>query len=382
MELKGRCIVIVANSCWNIYKFRLNLIERLLRSDNIIVVLAPLDEYISYKEKFPAVRHIAIKNLDRKAMNPLRDILLTFELSRIYKILKPDLIIHYTHKPNIYGGLAAFMTGKKSIAVITGLGYAFIRGGWIAGMARQLYRLSNRFHSRVIFENKDDMTLFVDKSLSRPDQSVSIKGCGVDTFYYSPIPEEKRKEHNSSMRFTFIGRLLYDKGIVEYVNAARLIKEKYPEIQFDVIGELDNANPSMIRKKILLEWIEEKLIRYHGFVEDPRPHIASSDCVVLPSYREGMPRVIMEAMSMAKPVISTLTPGCRETIDDGLNGFLVEAGDYRQLSDAMIRMSEMHPEEREKMGFAGRQKALEEFNSEKIANELFEIISQSYFCAK
>jgi len=176
--------------------------------------------------------------------------------------------------------------------------------------------------------------------------------------------------------FTFIGRLLYDKGIVEFIEAAKKMKQAYPKTEFWVVGELDQENPSMLNKSKLLEWINKEYIVYHGFQKDVRPLIAKSDCVVLPSYREGMPRIILEGMSMAKPVITTKTAGCRQTVVDGENGFLVNTHDAEDLKLKMEVFYHKSHDERHQMGSKGRALVMEKFNSQKISNDLYEILSQ------
>jgi glycosyltransferase involved in cell wall biosynthesis len=350
-----------------------------LDEDNEVYVIAPLDEYISYKERYPKVKHIPLKRLSRKNTNPLKDISLIFELAKIYKRLKPDVVLHYTHKANIYGGMAAKISGVKSIAVVTGLGYAFLRKGWISRVTQGLYALVKNTHRKIIFENEDDRDLFVANNLADKEKAIAIKGCGVDTAIYLPSPNNTDEEKTV---FTFIGRLLNDKGIREFVKAAELIKGEFSKLEFWVVGELDSGNPSMIKKSVLLEWIEKGHIIYYGFLKDVRPIIAQSDCIVLPSYREGMPRIILEGMSMSKPVITSNVAGCRETVDEGINGFLVEVQNVDSLAEGIKKFLRLSEEEKRIMGEKGRDKALREFNSEKISIELYEIISQVYFCAK
>ena len=371
--MENRRIAIVANSTWNIYNFRLNIIKKLIDKGNTVIVIAPLDEYISYKERFPSVKHISLKSLSRKNTNPLLDFKVFLELRTIYKRLKPDLVIHYTHKPNIYGGLAAKLTGLKSVAVVTGLGYAFIRKGFVNLLTRMLYKLSRSSHELIIFENDDDLNLFVDKGLANKKQVKMISGCGVDTAIYLPNPNGVIHD---KLVFTFIGRLLYDKGISEFVKAASMVIKEFPETEFWVAGELDEGNPSMISKQELLDWIDADQIKYLGFLKDIRPIISKSDCIVLPSYREGMSRVILEAMSMSKPVICTNVAGCRQAVEDGSNGILVEPRDELSLKEGIVKFINLNEEKREAMGRNGREKAIEQFNSEKISQELYEILSQ------
>jgi len=365
-------IAIVANSTWNIYNFRLNLIKVLLDEGWQVIVIAPLDEYIQYKEKFPKVKHVQLRHLHRISKNPFKELRLVLELRIIYKKLKPDLILHYTHKPNIFGGIAAKLNNIKSIAVITGLGYAFINNGISKSITTFLYRLVCPFHAKVIFENDDDLEYFKSCKLINKEQGVAVNGCGVDSAVYVPYPNGQVKQ---KMIFTFIGRLLYDKGIREFAEAAKIILKSYNNAEFWVVGELDSSNPSTVKKKELLEWIDDKTIVYHGFQEDIRPLVAMSDCIVLPSYREGMPRTLLEGMSMAKPIITTNTPGCRQTINEGVNGFLVNVKDVDDLVRAIEKLITLGHDKAHDMGEAGRKMVLEKFNSEKIAKELFDIVS-------
>jgi len=237
-----------------------------------------------------------------------------------------------------------------------------------------LYRLVGFFHKYLIFENEDDKSMFVDENIVSGSKAIAVNGCGVDTAIYLPYPNGKPKV---KIIFTFIGRLLYDKGIVEFIEAAKLIKKQYEEVEFWIVGELDSDNPSTVLKQDLLSWIDEEVIVYHGFLRDVRPIIAKTDCIVLPSYREGMPRIVLEGMSMARPIITTDTAGCRQTILPGVNGFLVGVGDVFQLYEAMANFLSLTSEEQHEMGERGREMAIENFNSEKIASELYDIINQT-----
>lgn len=322
-------------------------------------------------EKYPEVQHIALRALRRNSKNPILDLALIEEFRRKFKRLKPDLIINYTHKPNIYGGLAAKILGIPSIAMVTGLGYAFINKGLINKVTRFLYRLSSRYHKKFIFENIDDRKLFENSGLIRKGQGVSVKGCGVNIDYFQPCENGISSEKTI---FAFIGRLLYDKGIVEYVKAAESIKKIFPDTEFWVVGELDISNPSTVKEEDLLSWIENKIIIYHGFVRDVRPFIRKSHCVVLPSYREAIPRTITEAMAMAKPVITSQTAGCWESVDEGVNGYLAEIKSADALVSSLKTFMSLSPEQKKEMGQAGRRKAEREFDDRKIASDIYDII--------
>jgi glycosyltransferase involved in cell wall biosynthesis len=368
---KKQTIALVANSTWNIYNFRLNLIDKFLAEGMDVVVIAPVDEYLTYKEQYPTVRHYGLRMMDRDSTNPIKDILLLLELVRKYKKIKPDIILHFTNKPNIYGGIAAKIVGIKSIAVVTGLGYAFINKGLVRAMMTWLYRISGGFHQKFIFENIEDRELFAELGIVSGDRAVSVKGCGVDTTWYHPYPNGQVKDKTI---FTFIGRLLYDKGIREFVEAARQIKTNLQDVAFWVVGELDAENPATIDKDDLIKWVEEDIIYYHGFVKDVRPIIGESDCIVLPSYREGLPRIIIEGMAMSKPVITTHVAGCEETVDQGINGFLVPMKDVSGLVTSMKEFISLSSENKHIMGQNGRRKVIKEFDDKKIAQHIFDLI--------
>jgi len=362
-------IALVANSTWNIYNFRLNVIDKLLSEGHEVIVIAPIDEYVEYKEKYPKVKHISLRTLDRDSTNPLKDILLTLELIRKYRIVKPNLILHYTNKPNIFGGFAAYWSGIKSIAMVTGLGYAFIHKGWIQNITTTLYKWTSKFHEKFIFENIEDRELFEKLEIIDTQKGKSIKGCGVNTEYFKP--QQNGILPHDGLIFTFIGRLLYDKGIKEFVSAAKRVKDAYPTTKFWIVGELDEENPATVNKDDLVEWVENDIVYYHGFKRDVRPFIAKSDCIVLPSYREAIPRTITEGMSMAKPVITTDTAGCREAVDIGKNGYLAKVQDVDSLVEVIKKFIALSEEERKQMGLAGREKAMREFDDKKIANHIY-----------
>ena len=369
---KSKKIILVANSTWNIYNFRLNIIRKLTSQGHQLVVIAPIDEYLEYKENFPEVKHVPLKTMGRDSTNPFRDLLLLAELYRKYKWLQPDLILHYTNKPNIYGGLAASFLKIPSVAFVTGLGYSFIHKGFLNFIVRKLYQISGKKHKKIIFENEDDLSLFVKDNIVKEENAISVKGCGVDTSYYIPFPNGHVKDQ---ITFTFIGRLLYDKGIIEFIDAAKKTKAKYPNSKFEIIGEFDKDNPSNIDREYLSNWVDIGIIDYRGFVKDIRPLLEKSDCVVLPSYREGMPRTILEGMSMGKAIITSDVPGCRETVVENQNGYIVPVKNSNALADAFEKLINLSYEERKKMGQAGRKMAEEIFDDKLIADHISAILN-------
>lgn len=365
---KSRRVIIVANTTWNIYNFRLNIIRKLLSEGHEVIVMAPVDKFIFYTESLSEVHHIPVHHLYRDSINPVRDLRLLFELFNAFRKLKPDLILNYTVKPNIWGGFAAKLLGIPSIAVVTGLGYSLIHEGWINMVTRMLYKFSLPSNRKVIFENEDDKLLFEKEGLVSPSRSLSIKGCGVDTTIFSPNGDGRS---DGVITFTFIGRLLYDKGVREFIDAARIVRDQRKDIQFWLVGEIDKENPSSISNEDLMKWIRDPNVHYHGATENVRKFIEKSDCIILPSYREGMPRVIMEAMSMERAVITTNTAGCRETVDEFVNGYLVPVRNAQALAKAMLDFIDLGKDAQVNMGKSGRIKVLKEFDDRIIADELY-----------
>ncbi|NJN33880.1 MAG: glycosyltransferase family 4 protein [Saprospiraceae bacterium] len=243
-------------------------------------------------------------------------------------------------------------------------------------MSIRLYKIAFAKAHTVVFENIDDRLLFNTLGIVEATKSFSVKGCGIDTTHFQPLPNWFKKEQNALV-FTFLGRFLYDKGIVEFVEAARIVKKKYPQILFWLVGEIDNENPSAIKNTLLHEWLVQGIIENKGFVDDVRPLIAASDCIVCPSYREAIPRVLQEGMAMAKPIITTDVAGCREAVEGGKNGFLVPVQSAEKLAQAMVQLIEMPETKRLEMGKNGQQKVIDEFDQNFIAADILKIIEKA-----
>ena len=369
---KNTTIALVANSTWNFFNFRMNIVKAIIDRGYDVVLISPKDEYLEpLLEKFD-VQHISLVNLRRKGTNPVREFLLINEFKKIYKKINPDLVIHFTIKPNIYGNYVAKKLGIKSICVVTGLGYVFLHETYFSRIAKLLYKYSFTTSDLVVFENKDDKDLFIEQGLIAADKASYVKGCGVNLDYYKPLLDS-RKNNNKTI-FTFIGRLMYDKGIVEFINAAEELKSSYKNVEFWLVGEIDDGNPASINNQQLIDWVESGIVKYFGQIKDIRPLIQKSDCVVLPSYREGMSRLLTEAIAMEKPVISSDTPGCKDIVDDGENGFLVPIKNSEALLEAFVKFLDLDEPERQSMGKKGRLKAINEFDDQVIANQFLSFI--------
>jgi len=337
--------------------------------------VAPYDEFSeNLKKEF---KYYEIKNLDRKGTNPLKDLKLLMEYTRIYRKIKPDLVINFTIKPNIYSSIACGFLGIKCVSVITGLGYVYVRGGVLEILTNLLYKVALSFNKKVIFQNKEDENTFITKGIISPNKSVLIKGSGIDTSYFSPDFCKNINKDKDKFIFLMVSRLLWDKGVGEYVEAGKRIKEKYPFVELWLLGALDKGNPSAIPEENLREW--ESIIKYLGETKDVRPFICQADCVVLPSYyREGLPRTLLEAMAMEKPIITTDAPGCREVIRDGVNGFMVKPRDVESLYEAMEKMIKLPEEKRQEFGKKGRELALQEFDEKIIIKRYMQIIEDIF----
>jgi glycosyltransferase involved in cell wall biosynthesis len=361
-------IVVVGSYANSLIAFRGPLLRRLVAEGHQVIACAPSasDDIIETLETMGVVyRDVPF---DRAGMRPDRDFRVLRALIALFRELKPDVVLSYTIKPVIYGMLAAGLAGVPGrFAMITGLGYTFIGStvkARLVGLAtRQLYRLSLRRAKRVFFQNPDDQALFERYRLTRgPEQTAIINGSGVDLELFRPAP---LPDDGSS--FLLIARLLTDKGIREYVDAARQVRARYPGATFHLVGWLDEGNPAGISKAELDGWVAEGVVHYHGKLDDVRPMIAATSVYVLPSYREGPPRTVLEAMAMGRPVVTTDAPGCRETVEHGENGFLVPVRDADRLAEAMTRFVE-EPALIETMGRRSRQIAERKYDVYEVNN--------------
>lgn len=308
--------------------------------------------------------------LERTGLNPLADLRTAFILWRIFRYKRPKAVLTWQAKPNIYGVLAAAAAGVPvRAAVVEGLGYAFTPGEkhpkkWLIRSAmRFLYRLSFSFAQRVFFLNPDDLKEFVEMGLVHPEKAVVLGGIGVPLEEWPPAPP-----HLQPPTFTLIARLLREKGVQEFAEAARKVKRRYPETRFLLIGPLD-SNPGAIRKEEVQEWITQGILEWIPWTEDVRPYLRETSVYVLPSYREGVPRSTQEAMAMARPVITTDVPGCRETVVQGVNGFLVPPKDSEALAEAIERFLQ-EPDLIPRMGIQSRILAETRFDAMKFSRRL------------
>lgn len=373
-------VVLIGTIASSFYSFRKDLILSLIENGHI--VYAFISEYkdeddLKKVEKLGATS--ITYELNRGGLNPLSDIVATYKLSKKIRDIKPDLVFSYFSKPVIFGTIAAKLAKvPKVIGMLEGLGYTFTEQP--EGLSKKtqlikkvqvlLYRFALPQLDKLIFLNPDDPKDLINEYAINVRKVEVLGGIGLNLkdYPFQPIPSIQQP-----INFLFIGRLLKEKGIHEFLSAAKIVKEKYPEIQFTVLGAIDPHNLGALTQSELDELITSNIILYPGHVNNVKDWIANSHVFVLPSYREGVPRSTQEAMAIGRPIITTDVPGCRETVQNGVNGFLVPKWNPEALAEKMIYFIE-HPEQIEKMGNESYKIAQVKFDAEKVNQRLMNIL--------
>lgn len=367
-------IFLNSNMVWTISQFRLGLIRELIGAGYEVVCAADTDSFSALSETkliAAGARFIRLP-VSRKGVNPFADLHYLYRLHRVLKKERPDMIINYTVKPIVYGSIAARLLHIPSFAVTTGLGFVFTRNNLLTRFIKLLYRLSLRYPARVFFLNQDDLDDLARAGLISREKAFILPGEGIDTAYYHPI---SKFDPSEPFTFLLIARLLKEKGVVEYIRAARMLKASHGDaVECWLIGHVDDDNPGGISREQLNRWVGEGMVTYLGTSDDVRPYIADADCVVLPSYRIGVPRTLMEAAAMAKPIVATNCIGCREVVDNGKNGYLCKPRDVNDLYNKMVDMLTLSDQERALMGTCGREKMLTQFDEKIVINQYFKEI--------
>ncbi|WP_235299307.1 glycosyltransferase family 4 protein [Portibacter marinus] len=366
-----RKIILVSNTSWSLYNFRLGLIRALTRKGFDITVVAPRDRFTSKLiSEGITYREIFIKNY---SINPIDDLKIIFQLSKIYRTIRPQLIFHYTIKPNIYGSIAAFWHRIPSISITTGLGHLFeFKNFMIRWITVFLYRFAAYVSKELWFLNENDRDVFVYKRIVRSKKARVLKSEGINTEWFSP---KKNKSFQGVQRFLFAGRLIWDKGIREFVEAAKIVRSRHPRTRFEMIGFIDSSNPKAVSYDEIAEWQKQKIIRYLGETSDIRPVLQRASCLVFPSfYREGISRILMEAAAMETPIITTDNVGCRDLVDDGVNGFITKPKSVEDLVHKIELFLALSEEDKIVMGKLGRKKMIRQYDESLIINEYMEVI--------
>lgn len=354
--MKNKKILILANLDVGLYKFRKALIKELLDQGNEVYISLPKGMLVEKMEEMGC--HFIETPVDRRGINPATDFKLMLRYFKMIGKVKPDLVITYTIKPNIYGGIVARFKKVPYAINITGLGTAFQNDNMIKKLVVFLYKLACKKAKVIFFENAENKNVFLENQIIKESKACLLPGAGIDLKEYpmTPYPEESR-----NIRFLFIGRVMKEKGVEELFKAAKNIKKIYPEASFDIVGPMEDDYKDRIHSLV-----RNGIIYYYGFQEDVKPFIKKCDCFVLPSYHEGMANTLLECGAMGRPLITSRIHGCMEAVREGENGYLVDVKDARGLEDKIKDFIELSYEEKKKMGEMSRKVMVEGFDKKDV----------------
>ena len=402
MENKNITISLFSNTAWSIFNFRRGLIAAMQASGYTVSVVAPPDNvYVPLLEAMGCT--VTQIPMDNMGVSVWRDGLLWLRYLRYLLTARPQVVILFTIKPVIYGATVSRFLRIKSICVITGLGTAFIQDSWLKRFVSFLYKIALKFPDRIFFLNKEDLELFLSSDLLNnalllPGEGVDLKefsdiniipndiakyqlaevlpGSGINLNYFFEKFDPSLTKNSSELVFLLIARMIRDKGIVEFVNAAKLLKINYPSVRFQLLGFVGVKNKSAISQDEIDEWVYSGAVEYLGVAQDVRPFLNNADCIVLPSYREGVPRTLLEAAAMSKPIVTTDVPGCRDVVEDNVNGFLCQPHDSKDLANKMELMINLSPSRRKEMGENGREKMVREFDEHIVIDKYLTALTE------
>lgn len=355
-------ILILANDDIGLYKFRKALITKLIQLGKQVYISLPKGMRVKNLEEM-GCKYIETP-IERRGINPVTDFKLMCHYFKIIKRVKPDLVITYTIKPNIYGGIISRLNKVTYAINITGLGTAFQNENMIKKLVIFLYKISCKKARTVFFENEGNEQVFLKNKIIKEAQTCLLPGAGIDLNEYTmtSYPEESR-----NIRFLFIGRVMKEKGVEELFKVATNIKKAYPEASFDIVGPMEDDYKERIQSLV-----RNGIIYYYGYQEDVKPFIKKCDCFVLPSYHEGMANTLLECGAMGRPMITSRIHGCMEAVRDGENGYLVDVKDVKGLEEKMMEFIELSYEEKKQMGEKSREVIEERFDKEKVVEMTLE----------
>lgn len=360
-------ILVITNHSYMLYRFRKDLIRHLQRQHEVVLSMP----FVGHEDDFMAMGLRCIETeVDRRGLNPAKDLKLFAAYRRMLRQEKPDLVITYSIKPNIYGGLACSLAKVPYCVNVQGLGTAFQKPG-LAQFVTVLYRTALRKADTVFFENEGGAEEFIKRRII-PEQKVTVlSGAGVNLQDYALMPYP---EHEDAVHFLYLGRIMREKGVCELFQAiCRLYDETGGKVVLDLVGFFDDQFDEEYKAQVE-QLVERGIAVFHGFQTDPRPYYEQTDCVVLPSYHEGMSNVLLEGAACGRPLITSDIYGCREAVDDGVSGFLCQAQDSESLYRQMLRMARLSRDERQAMGAAGRAKMEQEFEKHMVVHKTINAI--------
>ncbi|MCW1401492.1 glycosyltransferase family 4 protein [Novosphingobium sp. MW5] len=365
-------IAVCANQAWNLVNFRAGLIRALIARGFRVVAIAPPDAEMERRlaDMGCAFEPVAI---DSAGLSPLRDFATFLAFRRAIARHRPAAWLSWTIKPNVYGSLAARLAGVPAFPNVSGLGTAFIRKNLLTQIVTRLYTAGFARAHRVFFQNSDDRDLFVSLGMVRAEQAALLPGSGIDAAHWAPANDQRPGPNH----FLMIARVVADKGVREYAEAAKRVRVRFPKARFALMGPLDVANRTAIPREEVMGWQEEGAIEYMAPSDDVRSAVNAADWIVLPSYREGLSRVLLEAAAMARPIVTTDVPGCRDVVSNGVNGFLCEARDAASLAAALERAAACDDAQWRAMGQAGRARVQAEFSQERVTGLYLEALESA-----
>lgn len=363
-------ITLSSNTSWYLYNFRASTIRALVAEGYRVVCLSPRDNYSARLGELGAEWRAL--PMDNAGTNPLRDLALVGQFWRCYRQLRPRVAFHFTIKNNVYGTWAARALGIRVVNNVSGLGTAFIRSGLVPAVVRLLYRLSQPLAHRVFCQNTEDFSLLQQRRLVPGQRLELLPGSGVDLRRFHPAL--RRTAHTGALRLLYAGRMLADKGLLELIEAIRAVNADGVRCELSLCGFAGVANVSAFDEATLQAWSRSPGVRWLGPSDDMPSIYARADAVVLPSYREGMPRSLLEAGAMGLPVIATDVPGCRHIVTHGVNGLLCEVRSAESLRGAIERLLAMTPAERAHMGAAGRARVEADFDEQRVVDAALAVV--------
>ena len=368
--MDSKQVLICSNYAWTIFNFRMNLIRRLKKEGFKVIVLTQFDGYENHIKK--EVNKIEPLFISRKGINPFVDVITFFNFVKIFLLYRPSTVLLFTIKPVIYGSLAARLTKTSSISMITGLGTAFIKNSWLTKFIKYLYRIALKSSKTIFFQNPDDKEVFVKNNLVKSKFCKITPGSGIDLakFQQTALPEK------DNLIFLFVGRILGDKGVREFIDAAETVKAKYPSVRFQLLGPIESQNRTAIPFQEIKQWQDKEVIEYLGKTDDVSYFINQALCIVLPSYREGTSRALLEAAAVGRPLIASDVPGCREIVNDGESGFLCKVKDSNDLAFKIEKMIRLSHESRVIMGNKSRLKVQKEYSEEIVLNYFIDAVTK------
>ncbi|MDX5476037.1 MAG: glycosyltransferase family 4 protein [Bacillaceae bacterium] len=355
----------LANFGMGLFKFRKELLEELIRQGHEVYVSLPNDDYV------PKLKELGCKyiesSVDRRGTNPINDIKLLYQYIKIIKRIKPDVVLTYTVKPNIYGGIACGITKTPYLTNVTGLGTAIENTGIIQKITLKLYRLGLRSSSCVFFQNEYNRSFFVKKNITKSNMRL-IPGSGVNLEHHN---YEDYPSTDKEIRFLFIGRIMKAKGIEELFQASKKIKVIYPNVEFHLVGGTEEDYTKQLAK---LEQLG--VIKYHGQQSDVHSFIKVSHCTILPSYHEGTANVLLETAATGRPILASKVSGCKETFDNDITGLGFEVRNVSSLIEAIIKFIKLPYKQKKQMGIKGREKMEEEYDRKLVIDAYLQEIEK------